>query len=337
MTLPARHDVLRSIWLRPFALFAMLVPAVVLGQSPAKREFAIAIHGGAGSGPASPERRQAKEECLQRALTKGRAMLAAGASSIDTVEAVVRLLEDDPSINAGKGAVLNTAGGHELDATIMDGKTRACGSVGGVTTVKNPISLARKVMEQTPHVLLVTEGAEKFADRFTAADGIERVPNSDFTTPERLKEWEKNRRKGEKQQQPGMGTTGCVCLDKSGNLAAATSTGGTANKLPGRLGDSPIAGAGTYADNRTCAVSCTGVGEDFIRYAVAYDINARMRYAGQTLEEASHAVLNTPGQLVRGGLVAVDATGNIAMEFNTPGMSRGAADSTGRFEVHVAD
>ena len=191
-------------------------------------------------------------------------------------------------------------------------------------------------MEKTPHVLLVTSGAEKFADQFTPADGIERVPNSYFTTPERLKEFEENRKKAD-EKKPGMGTTGCVCLDKFGNLAAGTSTGGTANKLYGRLGDSPITGAGTYADNRTCAVSCTGVGEDFIRYAVSYDINARMRYSKQSLQEASHAELNTPDQLVRGGLVSLDAQGNIAMEFNTGGMSRGAADSAGRFEVHVAE
>jgi beta-aspartyl-peptidase (threonine type) len=313
-----------------------LISGVASGQPPVKREFAIAIHGGAGRAPATGEGRKAREAALTRALTKGREMLAGGATSLDTVEAVIRILEDDPTINAGKGAVMNTKGGHELDATIMDGKSRACGSVGGVTTVKNPISLARKVMEKTPHVLLVTDGAERFADQFSAADGIERVPNSYFTTEERRKEWEQNRKQAA-EKGPGMGTTGCVCLDKFGNLAAATSTGGTANKLYGRLGDSPIAGAGTYADNRTCAVSCTGVGEDFIRYAVAYDINARMRYADQSLAEASKRVLNTPDQLVRGGLVSVDAKGNIAMEFNTGGMSRAAADSTGRFEVHVAE
>jgi beta-aspartyl-peptidase (threonine type) len=317
-------------------LASVFISGVASGQPPVKREFAIAIHGGAGKAPAAGEGRKVKEAALTRALTKGREMLAGGATSIDTVEAVIRVLEDDPTINAGKGAVMNAKGGHELDATIMDGKSRACGSVGGVTTVRNPISLARKVMEKTPHVLLVTDGAERFADQFSAADGIERVPNSYFTTEERRQEWEENRKKAA-EKGPGMGTTGCVCLDKFGNLAAATSTGGTANKLYGRLGDSPIAGAGTYADNRTCAVSCTGVGEDFIRYAVAYDINARMRYAEQSLAEASKGVLNTPDQLVRGGLVSVDAKGNIAMEFNTGGMSRAAADSNGRFEVHVAE
>ncbi|QDT52125.1 Isoaspartyl peptidase precursor [Caulifigura coniformis] len=316
-------------------LGTLLLVGVAGAQSPPRMEFAIAIHGGAGKNPGKGEAWKAKEEALTRALTRGHDMLAAGATSLDTVEAVVRILEDDPSINAGRGAVLNTAGGHELDATIMEGKTRRCGSIGGVTTVRNPISLARKVMEQSPHVLLVTDGAEKFADRFSAADGIERVPNNYFSTEARLKEWEENRKKAEKGKP--MGTTGCVCLDKHGNLAAATSTGGTANKLYGRLGDSPIVGAGTYADNRTCAVSCTGVGEDFIRYAVSYDINARMRYAGQSLQEASQAVLNTPDQVVRGGLVSVDAKGNIAMEFNTGAMSRAAADSSGRFEVHVSD
>ncbi|HVJ87706.1 MAG TPA: isoaspartyl peptidase/L-asparaginase [Caulifigura sp.] len=315
---------------------AVLVGGASVEAQPPKRDFAIVIHGGAGKGPAKGETAKAREEALRKALTKGRDMLASGSTSLDTVEAVLRILEDDPSINAGRGAVMNLAGGHELDATIMDGRTRACGSVGGVTTVKNPISLARKVMEKTPHVLLVTDGAEKFADQFKPEDGIERVPNSYFTTEERRKEWKRLLEKSGAPPKP-MGTTGCVCLDKQGNLAAGTTTGGTANKLHGRLGDSPITGAGTYADNRTCAVSCTGVGEDFIRYAVSYDINARMRYAGQSLEEASRAVLNTPDQVVRGGLVSMDAKGNIAMEFNTGGMSRAAADSAGRFEIHVAD
>jgi L-asparaginase / beta-aspartyl-peptidase len=295
--------------------------------------FAIAIHAGAGKAPDSPAERAAKENALRTALTKGRDMLSAGATALDTVEAVVRILEDDPSVNAGRGAVFNSAGGHELDATIMEGKSRACGAVGGVTTVKNPITLARKVMEKTPHVLLVTDGAEKFADQFTVADGIERVPNTYFSTEERRTEWQRSQKRP--RPSDSMGTTGCVCLDQSGNLAAATSTGGMTNKRYGRLGDSPIVGAGTYADNRTCAVSCTGTGEDFIRYSVAYDINARMRYAGQSLAEASKAVLHTPGQLVRGGLISVDAAGNIAMEFNTGGMGRGAADSRGRFEVAV--
>lgn len=333
MSLPAVH-------FRSLSCLILIAIAATCGraeaQQPARREFAIAIHGGAGKQPAEGPRRKAKEEALRKALTKGREMLAAGGTGLDTVEAVIRILEDDPTINAGRGAVMNTFGGHELDATIMDGKTRACGSVGGVTTVKNPISLARKVMEKSPHVLLVTDGAEKFADQFQPADGIERVPNSYFTTDERREEWKRLLPNTEDAPQP-MGTTGCVCLDKLGNLAAATSTGGTANKLHGRLGDSPIAGAGTYADNRTCAVSCTGVGEDFIRYAVSYDVHARMRYAGQSLQEASHAVLNTPGQLVRGGLVSLDARGNIAMEFNTGGMSRAAADSTGRWEIHIAE
>ncbi len=317
-------------------LFVATGDSALRAQEAAKREFAIVIHGGAGRAPSSGKGRQAKEAALESALTKGRDMLAAGATSIDTVEAVLRILEDAPSVNAGRGAVMNTAGGHELDATIMDGQSRACGSVGGLTTVRNPISLARKVMEKTPHVLLVTDGAEKFADQFTVEDGIERVPNSYFTTDARRAEWKRLLEKSADPPQP-MGTTGCACLDKFGNLAAGTTTGGTANKLHGRLGDSPITGAGTYADNRTCAVSCTGVGEDFIRYAVAYDINARMRYAGQSLAEASHAVLNTPGQLVRGGLVSLDAQGNIAMEFNTGAMSRAAADSTGWWEIHVAD
>lgn len=300
-------------------------------------KFAIVIHAGAGNLPADPALRSEREAELKLALETGRDLLAAGRSSLDAVEAVVRMLEDAPTINAGRGAVFHSVGGHELDAAIMDGKTRACGAVGGVTTVRNPISLARLVMTETPHVLLVTDGAEKFADEIGKTHKIERVPNSWFSTDRRRAEWEKVKAESTPVGAMGGGTTGCVALDKDGNLAAATSTGGIVNKRYGRLGDTPIVAAGTYADNRTCAVSCTGTGEDFIRYCVAFDVSARMKYQGESLHDAVHAVLFNPDQLVRGGLIAVDPQGNIEMQFNSKGMSRGAADSSGRFEVRVAE
>src|SRR5690606_26487929 len=200
-------------------------------------------------------------------------------------------LEDSESFNAGKGAVFNAAGGHELDATIMDGRDRSTGAVGGVTTVKNPISLARRVMTDTRHVLLVSAGADRFADEYADDPQIERVPNAYFSTEHRRQELERAQQKERLDADESMGTVGCVALDRQGNLAAATSTGGLTNKKFGRLGDSPIAGAGTYADNATCGVSCTGVGEDFIRNAVAYDVSARMAYRGDSLEQAVKDIL----------------------------------------------
>jgi beta-aspartyl-peptidase (threonine type) len=332
----AKPIVRPSTFVLLMALSVAPLPSSSLAQEPARLEYAIALHAGAGGLPPSDEFRQAKEKTLREALETGRRMLAEGRSSLDTVEAVVRIMEDSPYVNAGRGAVFNAAGGHELDASIMDGRTRAGGAVGGVTTVKNPISLARLVMTKTPHLLLVTDGAEKFADEVGPAHGITRVPNTYFSTDQRRRELEKAR-EADAKKPVGSGTCGCVALDKEGNLAAATSTGGLTNKRYGRIGDTPILSAGTYADNRTCAVSCTGTGEDFIRYAVAFDVAARIRYAGATVEEAARAVLHEPEQLVRGGLIAVDRHGRIAMPFNSKGMARAAADSTGWNEVHVAE
>jgi L-asparaginase / beta-aspartyl-peptidase len=297
-----------------------------------KPEYALVIHGGAGRLPPSPELRENRKKVLDEALTTGTAMLSEGKSSLETVEAVVRILEDSPDFNAGKGAVFNSAGTHELDASIMDGRTHACGGVGGVRTVKNPISLARLVMTETPHVLLVSDGAEAFADAFSPEQGIERVSNDFFSTERQIRRLRRDR-----EQDRSNGTVGCVAFDKQGNLAAATSTGGLADKKFGRVGDSPIIAAGTYADNATCGVSATGVGEDFIRYAVCYDVSARMRYKEESLEEAMRAVLHHPERTVRGGLIGIDSQGRISMQFNTPGMSRAAADSTGLRIVRVAE
>jgi len=314
-----------------------VTPAVSADKVPAgKKDYAIVIHGGTLGMTPNKTQRFRKTEVLRQALALGTKMLDEGRTSLETVEAVIRHLEDAPDLNAGQGAVFNAAGHHELDASIMDGRTRACGAVGGVRTIKNPISLARLVMTQTRHVLLVTDGAEAFADGFDSSDGIERVPNSYFSTDlqrNRLKSAQEKEKAGLKID--SRGTVGCVALDRNGNLAAGTSTGGLTNKKFGRIGDSPIISAGTYADNRTCGVSCTGTGEDFIRHAVAYDISARMRLLNQPLETAVHTVLHDPEQLVRGGVIAVSRTGQITTQFNTPGMSRALGDSTGYRSVQV--
>lgn len=281
--------------------------------------WAIAIHGGAGYDPASMSAERAKQvrEGLEQALRSGVKVLQDGGSALDCVEKVVLVLEDRPEFNAGKGAVFNSEGKHELDASIMDGRQRACGAVAGVRTVRNPISLARQVMSQTRHVMLVADGAEQFATE----QGAPRVDNSWFDTPEARQAW-----------QDSKGTVGCVALDQHGNLAAATSTGGLTNKKWGRVGDSPVIGAGTYADNRSCAVSCTGTGEEYIRRSIAHDISARMLYGGNTAQQAAQAALDSlPPDT--GGLIVVGRDGSLVLLFNTSGMARGCANSEGRFEL----
>ncbi|RMI19351.1 MAG: isoaspartyl peptidase/L-asparaginase, partial [Calditrichaeota bacterium] len=260
-----------------------------------------------------------------------------GGSSLDAVEQTIRVLEDSPLFNAGKGAVFTNAGTNELDASIMDGATLQAGAVAGVKRVKNPISLARLVMEKSPHVMLAGDGADAFAKE----NGLELVDPHYFYTEQRYQQWQRVlQREKEKQQsqsraapdaasseadEPPLGTVGVVALDKQGNLAAGTSTGGMTNKRWGRVGDSPIIGAGTYADNRTCAVSCTGHGEYFIRLNVAHDISALMAYKGLSVQEAAEEViLKKLTQLGgTGGVIAIDRNGNIAMPFNTSGMYRG--------------
>lgn len=308
-----------------------------------RTEWAIAIHGGAGTiDPNDPEGLAASyRDSLRRALDEGTRRLAAGESALDVCEAVVRLLEDDPLFNAGRGAALTERGEAELDAAIMDGPTLKAGAVGGVTTVKNPVSLARRVMQQTRYILLVAGGAERFADAHGAA--IERVPNSYFITPRRQRMLdevmaERARAKGaamlgapEPEARTGAarcGTVGCVALDMQGRLAAATSTGGLTGKMPGRIGDTPQIGAGTYADSRV-AVSGTGTGEQFIRHGIARDLAARVEHLGETVQQAADhevfRVLNPDD----GGVIALDAHGNIAMPFSTVGMYRAAGDSRG--------
>lgn len=311
--------------------------------------FGIVIHGGAGTilkKNMTPEMEAAYTAALKEAISAGHAILKDGGSSLDAVEKTITILEDNPLFNAGKGAVFTHEGKNELDASIMDGKTLNAGAVAGVTTVKNPIHLARKVMEKSEHVMLAGKGAELFA----AQQGITLTEPSYFHTENRMKALEraKEREKVELDhddktafytvvKEDKFGTVGCVALDKSGNLAAGTSTGGMTNKRWGRVGDSPIIGAGTYASNNSCAISSTGWGEFFIRGVVAYDIAAMMEYGGVSLQEAAKKVvqekLTTLGG--SGGIIAIDANGNIAMEFNTAGMYRATMDKDGSLTIGI--
>lgn len=310
-------------------VFAMSSPSSFAEESSTK--WAIAIHGGAGGAPGKwdAHKRDVRTAGLEKALNAGKLVLADGGAAIDAVEAAIRVLEDDASFNAGRGAVLTEDGTAELDASIMDGQTKACGAVAGVTRTKNPIGLARLVMTQTKHVLLTGPGADEFATE-------QKVP---LVQPDYFISQFDNSYKPKVQNQdssePHFGTVGCVAMDQSGNLAAGTSTGGTAKKLPGRVGDSPIVGAGTYASNDTCAVSGTGVGEEYIRHSVAYDIAAQMRYANRSLEQAVTEVMTKRLKPGVGGLITVSRSGEIVMQHNTPGMSCAAADSNGRFETHL--
>jgi len=323
----------------PLGWTLVLLTAAACHAPPPRVEWAIAIHGGAGviARDTYEPLRQEYLDALTAALEAGRDILAGGGESLDAVETVVRILEDDPRFNAGKGAVFTHEGRNELDAAIMDGRALACGAVTGVTTVKNPITLARKVMEDSSHVFFGGDGAERFADRV----GVERVDPAYFFTERRYealqRALERERRERESAAEPDHGTVGVVALDRDGNLAAGTSTGGLTNKRHGRIGDTPVIGAGTYADNRTCAVSGTGQGEEFIRHGVALTVSALMEYGGLDLQRAAEIVVHEQLRAGDGGVIAVDREGTIAMVFNTAGMFRGAADSNGRFEVAIWD
>ncbi len=306
---------------------------------PALHPWVLVIHGGAGGtiGQKMPEEVQQKYiSKMTEVLKAGAAVLSGGGSSLDAVETCIRMMEDSPMFNAGKGAVFTEEGKNELDASIMDGMTLKAGAVAGVTTIKNPISAARAVMEKSKHVLLIDGGAEKFAK----AQGLEIVSPSYFYTKQRWDEFQKihNQEKNHKSDSvKSHGTVGAVALDTHGNLAAGTSTGGMTNKMKGRVGDSPVIGAGTYANNNTCAVSCTGHGEYFIRNVVAYDVSARMEYKGQNLSEAAGDIVNVKlkSQGAEGGLIAIDRNGNIAMPFNTAMMFRGTINSDGTIQVNI--
>lgn len=305
--------------------------------SVSQKEYALTIHAGAGviSREIDTDIRDGYLNSLEQALTLGRDLLAEGASSLDAVEAVIRLLEDDHRFNAGHGAVFTSEGVHELDASLMSGRNLQAGAVAGVRTVKHPITLARKVMEQSPHVMFASDGAENFADQTE----VERVENSYFSTSRRQEQLrsaqDRQQTKRHKEKSDYFSTVGVAALDRNGDLAAGTSTGGMTNKKPGRVGDSPIIAAGTYADNRSCAVSATGHGEKFIRNAVAYQVCAIMEFQEASLAEAARLVIQDKLDEGDGGIIAVDKNGNISMEFSSPGMFRGAADSEGLFQVAI--
>jgi beta-aspartyl-peptidase (threonine type) len=301
--------------------------------------FGLALHGGAGTLPRSEV--NSDQEALYRtglgsALSAGYAILESAGTSLDAVTRAIMVLEDNPLFNAGRGAVFTLDGRNELDASIMDGSTLGAGAVCGLTRIKNPIALARTVMEQSDYVLLSGAGAEDFA----AAHGFEFVPEVYFRTPARWQQLERIRG-GDTSLSAltisHVGTVGAVALDAHGHLAAGTSTGGMTGKRYGRIGDSPIIGAGTYADDRSCAVSATGHGEIFIRAAVAHDISARMRYAGSDLATAVRDVVQGELAALRGegGVVAIDRHGRIAMEFNSEGMFRASRRAGGEPEIDI--
>ncbi|MEX0899619.1 MAG: isoaspartyl peptidase/L-asparaginase [Gammaproteobacteria bacterium] len=317
---------MRLTLLSVFALTALSIfaaPATAV-------DYALAIHGGAGTisrDAMTPEREREYHRALRRALTTGEAILKNGGTSLDAVTATIQVLEDEPLFNAGRGAVFTAEGKNELDAAIMDGATLNAGAIAGVTRIRNPVLLARAVMEHSPHVMLVGAGAEAFAEE----QGMGFVDPKWFHTDERWQQLEKARAAEATKtahtlpREYRYGTVGAVAVDTHGNLAAATSTGGMTNKRWGRVGDVPVIGAGTYADNATAAISATGHGEYFIRSVVAHEITARMRYARESVATAATNVVM--GTLVErggdGGVIAVDRHGNIAMPFNSTGMYRG--------------
>ncbi|HZH33347.1 MAG TPA: isoaspartyl peptidase/L-asparaginase [Pyrinomonadaceae bacterium] len=322
-------------------------------QSPQNPPLGIVIHGGAGvirRGDLSPEKEAVYRAALEGALLAGYKILQNGGTSLDAVEAVIRIMEDSPLFNAGKGAVFTADGKNELDASIMDGKTLKAGAVAGLLHIKNPISLARMVMDKSPHVMMVGDGAERFAKE----QNIEMTPETYFFTEDRMKslqkikEEEKKKAAAEKEGRKislveaakdsnRFGTVGAVAVDKFGNLAAGTSTGGMTNKKFGRVGDAPIIGAGTYANNATCAVSATGWGEYFIRLGVARDISAIMEYQAAPIQRAVDMVIKQKLQALGGdgGVIAIDKFGNIGISFNSEGMYRAYVNTEGKPVVQI--
>jgi len=336
--------------LKLLALF--LFSALALQVSAQQKKYVMVIHGGAGTilkKNMSPEKEAAYIAALTKALNAGYAEIKAGKSSLDAVEATIHVLENDPHFNAGKGAVFTHDGRNELDAAIMDGKTLMAGSVAGVTTIKNPISAARAVMEKSEHVMMVGAGADQFAKEVGLEivdpkyfwtkerwDGLEQAIKEDSTKAVLDHGSKKSELFGIKSHDYKFGTVGCVALDKDGNLAAGTSTGGMTNKKYGRVGDAPIIGAGTYCNNETAGISCTGWGEFYIRNVVAKNISDLMEYKGLSVVEASKIALDKVGKMGGdGGLIALDKKGNMTMPFNTEGMYRGAITAEGKIEVNI--
>jgi L-asparaginase / beta-aspartyl-peptidase len=338
-----------SLHMKSTLIFLLCLLPCLLTLAQQRPAWALVIHGGAGTIKRelmTEEMEAAYRQGLEAALQAGSEVLRAGGSSADAVEATINVLELNPLFNAGKGAVFTHEEQVELDASFMDGATGQAGAVAGVTTIKHPISAARRVMDSSVHVMMSGHGAEEFAKE----QQLELVSNDFFHTEKRLGQL---RRLKARNADPALdhdsddedgepvkkkhGTVGCVALDQSGNLAAGTSTGGMTNKRYGRIGDSPIIGAGTYADNATCGVSCTGHGEYFIRNVVAYDVAARMKYLGESVHEAADYIVNTV--LVEkggsGGLIAMDRDGDVAMPFNSSGMFRGYLKADGEMMIEI--
>lgn len=301
---------------------------ITLSAQQNEGKYVIVLHGGAGGFPkdATDSVKNAYLNSLSEALSIGKKILENGGSSLDAVEKVINYLEDNPLFNAGKGGVFTSEGKHELDASIMFGKDLSTGAVAGVSIIKNPISLARLVMEKTEHVLFAGKGADELGLKL----GVPVVHNSYFHTEDQYYNWLRSNL----PKQSGE-TVGCVALDKQGNIAAGTSTGGRQNKMPGRVGDSPLINAGTYADNNTCGVSATGIGELFIRYTVAYRISALMEFKGYSLKQACEEVMYKVLPEGAGGIIAVDKNGNYEMVFTTPAMFRAVANSNGIFKTEI--
>jgi len=331
---------------------AVLAAASALGGQAAPPPFAIAIHGGSGTitrTSLTPERESAYRSVLAEALEAGRRVLAGGGASLDAVTAAVKVMEDSPLFNAGKGSVFTNEGTNEMDASIMDGKDRRAGAVAGVTTVRNPIEAARAVMEQSRHVFLSGKGAERFA----AEKGLAIADPSYFRTDERWQQLKRAKERdalpmdhdapkakpaksGQREESEKFGTVGAVALDQAGNLAAATSTGGITNKRFGRVGDSPVIGAGTWAENGSVAVSATGTGEMFLRGATAHDIAALVKYKGLSPQGAADEALAKVAAIGgRGGVIVLDRSGDAVFSFTTEGMYRGYAKGTARAEILI--
>ena len=343
---------MRGITIIGLTILALTLFAFYKNNPVKKETYAIVIHGGAGSilkENLSDEKETAYRDKLNEALSAGYKILEEGGSSVDAVETAINIMEDSPLFNAGKGAVFTHAETNEMDASIMEGENLNAGAVAGVSTIKNPISAARLVMEKSPHVLLTSNGAETYAEE----NGLEIVDPKYFFTQnkfdrlQKIKKMEQteldhsdeqsNVRDPNALNDSKFGTVGVVALDKTGTITAGTSTGGMTNKRFGRVGDSPIIGAGTYANNNTCGVSCTGHGEYFIRKVVAYDVSALMEYKNMSLIEAAHHVINV--KMVKfggsGGLIALDKKGNIAMPFNTKGMYRAYKKAGGTAVIRI--
>jgi len=309
-----------------FLLFIILLLADNLFAQEPNGKYTIVIHGGAGSMDPNIEEssKQAYLNSLTVALTIGKEILEKGGSSLDAVEQVIRFLEDDSLFNAGRGAVFTSEGKNELDASIMDGRDLSSGAVAGVTIIKNPISLARLVMEKTPHVFFAGKGADELGIELR----VEIVDPSYFFSHESYQELMLMKKKAK-------GTVGCVAIDQFGNISAGTSTGGRTGKMPGRVGDSPLINAGTYANNKTCGVSATGIGELFIKNTIAYQISALMEFKGYSLKQATEDVIFNILPESSGGIIAVDKNYNFEFPFNTSSMMRGVATSDGMFEVKI--